>query len=303
MLYDAIVVGGNFAGLSAALILGRARRKVAVIDAGLPRNRFAAHAHGFLGLDGRAPQEIMALGREQVLAYPTVQCIDGEAMEAGGTTGDFYVNVAGGATLRARRLLLASGVKDTLAPVPGLRERWGRTVVHCPYCHGYELADRPLGVLAAHPMAPLQAATLPDWGPTTYFTQGEYEPDATQAALLAARGVRIERSPIVELLGDAPALDGVRLADGRVVDIRALYTAPRTQVASPLVRQLGCALDDGPTGPYLRIDDQKRTSVAGVYAAGDAASPMPNAILAAAAGNLAAVFLHKSLMEDALVPG
>lgn len=300
MLYDAIVIGGNFAGLSAALILGRARRHVAVIDAGLPRNRFTAHAHGFLGMDGRTPHEIAALARRQVMAYPTVQLIDGEAIKAGGTVGDFYVNVASGTTLRARRLVLATGVKDGLAAIPGLRERWGRTVVHCPYCHGYELADRPLGVLAAHPLAPLQAAILPDWGPTTYFTQGDYEPDEQQARLLAARGVRIERTPVVELLGEAPELDGVRLADGRVVEVRALYTAPRTQMASPLAQQLGCALDDGPTGPYLRIDDQKRTSVPGVYAAGDAATPMANAILAAAAGNLAAVFLHKSLMEDAL---
>ncbi|MGE8641460.1 MAG: FAD-dependent oxidoreductase, partial [Achromobacter sp.] len=178
----------------------------------------------------------------------------------------------------------------------GLQERWGQTVLHCPYCHGYEVAGRPLGVLAAHPLSAHQAVLLPDWGPTTYFTQGEFEPDAEQAALLDKRGVRIERKPIVELMGTAPALDAVKLADGRRMAVHALFVASKTHMASPLAMQLGCAFDDGPLGPVIRTDEFRQTTVPGVYAAGDAAIPMSNATLASASGVMAGVCVHRALV-------
>lgn len=299
MLHDAIVVGGSFAGLSAAMQLARARRRVLLVDAGLPRNRFADASHGFLGQDGKAPAAILREAACQVAAYPTVEIVRGEAQEAvRDTDGDFTVRISGGRTARARRLVLATGVADILPDVPGLKERWGATVLHCPYCHGYEVRDRPLGVLANHPIAAHQAAMIPDWGPTTLFTQGRFEPDAEQLTHLAARGVTIERQPVMALLGDAPALEAVRLADGQVITINALFVAPSTWMTSPLAEQLGCAFDDGPLGPTIHTDDWKATSIPGVYAAGDAARPMHNATLASADGVMAGVGAHQSLIRD-----
>lgn len=299
MLLDVIVVGGSFAGLSAALQLARARRRVLVIDAGLPRNRFADAAHGVLGHDGKAPAAIMREAMCQLTAYPTVEILRGEALNAIAHPDGFNVTVSDGRSVRARRLVLATGVVDTLPDLPGLRERWGATVLHCPYCHGYEMRDRPLGVLANHPMAAHQAAMIPDWGPTTLFTQGRFEPEAEQLTHLAARGVTIEREPVVALLGDAPDLDAVQLADGRTVTVNALFVAPSTRMASPLAQQLGCAFDDGMLGPVIRVDDWKATTVPGVYAAGDAIRSMHNATLASADGVLAGVGAHQSLMREA----
>jgi len=298
MLLDATVIGGSFAGLSAAMQLARARRRVLVIDAGLPRNRFADAAHGFLGQDGKAPAAILREATCQLTAYPTVEVLRGEALTAVAEGGGFKVTTSDGRSLRARRLILATGVTDILPDVPGLKERWGATVLHCPYCHGYEVRDRPLGVLANHPLAAHQAAMIPDWGPTTLFTQGRFEPDAEQLAHLVARGVTLEREPVVELLGEAPRLDAVRLADGRVVTVNALFVAPSTRMASPLAQQLGCAFDDGMRGPVIRVDDLKATTVPGVYAAGDAARAMHNATLASADGVLAGVGAHQSLMRE-----
>lgn len=299
MLHDVIVVGGSFAGLSAAMQLARARRRVLVVDSGLPRNRFAEASHGFLGQDGKAPFEILREAACQVSAYPTVEIVRGEVLKARREVGgDFIIEMSGGRTARGRRLVLATGVADSLPDVPGLKERWGATVLHCPYCHGYEVRDRPLGVLANHPMAAHQAAMIPDWGPATLFTQGRFEPDAEQLAHLSARGVTIERQPVVELMGDAPALDAVRLADGRVVSISALFVAPSTRMASPLAEQLGCVFNEGPLGPMIRTDDWKATSIPGLYAAGDAARPMHNATLASADGVMAGVGAHQSLIRD-----
>jgi thioredoxin reductase len=302
-MYDAIIVGGGFAGLAAALPLARARRRVLVVDAGDPRNRYAGHVHNFLGHDGREPAAIRAQARRQLAAYPTVAFADGAAVAARREGDGFVLDIDSGGGRRregGRRLVLATGVRDELPPLPGLWERWGETVVHCPYCHGYELAGKPLGVLGgagdANAMAAHKAALLPDWGPTILFAQGGAEPDGEGAALLAARGVTIEHTPVVALLGEAPALDGVRLADGRTIALGGLFVAPRTRPASALAEQLGCVFDEGPFGPYVRVSEFKETTVPGVFAAGDVATAMHAAPLAAAAGMLAGVGAHRSLV-------
>jgi thioredoxin reductase len=292
---DVIVVGGSFAGQAAAMQLARARKAVLLIDAQLPRNRYADAAHGFLGQDGRPPADIMRATR-QLLAYPTAAILLATVLSAHKQADLFVLSMADGSTHRARRLVLATGVKDALPAIDGMGDRWGKTVLHCPYCHGYEVRDRPLGIVANHVMSVHQASLIPDWGPATYFTQGIFEPDADGLALLARRGVAIERTPVVALLGTAPALDGVRLQDGRTVMVEAVFTAPRTSMASPLAEQLGCAFADGPTGPYVVVDQMGLSSIAGVYAAGDATTPMHNATLAAASGVLAGVAAHQSLM-------
>jgi thioredoxin reductase len=294
---DAIVVGGSFAGHGAAIQLARARKTVLQIDAQRPRNRFATAAHGFLGHDGRAPSAIMQDASAQLLAYPTAAIVHATVQSVRRDDALFTLTLEDGSQRQARRLVLATGVTDTLPAIDGMPERWGRTVLHCPYCHGYEVAGQPLGIIANHPMSAHQAALIPDWGPATYFTQGVFEPTEEEHALLARRGVAIERTPVVALLGAAPALDAVLLADGRTVAVHAVFTAPRTSMASPLAAQLDCAFADGPTGPCITVDAMGLTSVPGVYAAGDAITPMHNATLAAASGMLAGVAAHQSLMR------
>ncbi|MBX9760316.1 MAG: NAD(P)/FAD-dependent oxidoreductase [Beijerinckiaceae bacterium] len=298
--FDVIVVGGGFAGLSAAMQLARARRRVLVVDAGQPRNRFSPTSHGFLGQDGVPPAEIMRAGLEQLTRYPTVDVIRHEAVLAAPHEDGLILTLSNGTNASARRLILATGVSDEL-PLRSMTPRWGLSVLHCPYCHGYEIRDRRIAAIANVAGAAHQAALLPDWGPTTFFTQEKFEPSEDEAAILAARGVRIVRTPVVELLGEGAEIRALRLADGQEVATEIVFTAPRTTMASALAEQLGCAFVDGPTGPYIEVDAVQQTSVRNVLAAGDAATTMYNATLASAAGVMAGVSAHRSLvLESAL---
>ena len=305
--YDVVVVGGSWAGLAAAMQLGRARQRVLVVDAGQPRNRFARSSHGFLGQDGRSPAEILDTFRAQVLAYPTVQLHVGEVKEARTSDDDaFVVDLSSGDSLRTSRLILATGVVDELPSIPGLAERWGVTVLHCPYCHGYEVADGRLGVLATSEMSMHQALLLPDWSAdVTLFTNGTFAPDFDQQAALASRGIRVETRTVDALVGDTPRLAGVRLQDGDLVTLDALFVASRTRMASPLAERLGCAFDEGRFGPIVRTDARKETSIPGVFCAGDAAREPHSATWAAADGATAGISAHQSLAlaaQDGPVP-
>lgn len=175
-MFDAIIVGGSYAGISAALQLARARRKIMVIDAGRRRNRFAATSHGFLGQDGRAPGDIVADARKQLAAYPTVEFADDYVEAVGKTNDGFSAQTKSHGDFETRRIILATGVADDLPDVPGLRERWGKSIFHCPYCHGYELDQGKIGVLAVSDMSMHHALMLPDWGPTTLFLNGAFVP-------------------------------------------------------------------------------------------------------------------------------
>jgi len=303
--YDVIVVGGSFAGLSAAMQLARARRSILLVDAGKPRNRFAAASHGFLGQDGAQPAQIMRDGLTQLSRYSTVDFVHAEALSAEARKEAFVIGLSDGCEVSGRKLILATGVSDEL-PLPSMIPRWGISVLHCPYCHGYEVRDRRLAVIANAPGAVHQAMILPDWGPTTYYTQGRFEPTEEEAALLLARGVAIDRTAVVELLGPGSDLQTLRLADGREVAAEAVFTAPKTRMASPLAAQLGCTFVEGATGPNIQVDEMQHTSLQGVFAAGDAATSMYNATLASAAGVMAGVAAHRTLvMEEAgaaLVP-
>lgn len=296
MRHDAIVVGGSFAGLAAATYLARGRRSVCVLDTATPRNRFASASHGFLGHDGQAPGDILATAREQVLAYPTASLINAAAVDASAHAGGFTVTLADGQALEASRLVLAFGISDALPDVPGLRQRWGKTVLHCPYCHGLEFSDRPLGVLHGSPHSAMQAQLIAQWGPTTYFLNGAPLPDEATLALLDAHGVTLETTPVVEVLGEGDAMRGMALADGRTVPLEALYVAPRTSLNSELAQQLGCAIDDGMTGPLIRTDAMKATTVPGVFAAGDITRSAHNVTWACSDGVMAGTAAHRSLV-------
>lgn len=300
MQFDAIVIGGSFAGLSAALHIARARRSVCVIDAVSPRNRFADASHGFFGQDGSAPLTMIANARAQLQAYPTIRMVMGEASAARRINGGFEVAIGDGETLTAVKLVLAFGIRDMLPNIPGLAERWGRSVLHCPYCHGFEYAGRQLGVLQTLPVSLHQALLLADWGPTTLYLNGGDGPDADTLAKLRRRDVTIEPARITALDGEGVHLSSLHLENGREAHINALYIAPRTRLNSAIAEQLGCALDEGPFGPVIRTDPAKLTSVSGVYAAGDAARVPHNATWAAADGVTAGTSLHQALVFEPL---
>ncbi|GAB2627725.1 NAD(P)/FAD-dependent oxidoreductase [Novilysobacter erysipheiresistens] len=297
-LHDVIVVGGSFAGLSAALMLARARKRVLLVDAGKPRNRFAAEAHGVIGHDGTPPEVLLGNAVAQLMAYPTVTLKVATATGVSGHDGHFTLTLDGGERVEARKLVLATGVTDLLPDIRGMGERWGTGILHCPYCHGFEVAGRALGVLGTCAMSTHQALLIPEWGPTTYFTQGQFEPDDGERRLLQALGVAIETTPVVAVEGAGRTLERVLLADGRSVSIAAMFLAPAQKLASDLAVRLGCELDSGPLGPFVKVDGMKQTSVAGVFAAGDLAAPMQSAPMALAAGQMAGLAVHRALMED-----
>lgn len=297
MTYDALVIGGSFAGLSAAIHIARARHSVCVVDAGLPRNRFADASHGFFGQDGMPPLTMLEQAREKLLAYPTVTFINGSVESAQAREADgFEVQLQSGDVLSATKLLLAFGVSDILPDVPGLAERWGKRVLHCPYCHGFEFGGMPLGVLNLTPMSAHQALLISDWGPTTFFLNGRDDLDAATRATLAYRNIAIEPAPVTALEGDPKAAVQVLLGDGRTHMVDALYIGTRTRMNSPIAERLGCAFEDGPFGPIIRTDATKLTTVPGVYAAGDIARVPPNATFASADGVTAGISLHQALL-------
>ncbi|WP_102946238.1 NAD(P)/FAD-dependent oxidoreductase [Stenotrophomonas sp. VV52] len=301
MSFDAVIVGGSFAGLSAAMMLARARRSVLVVDSGLPRNRFSSHSHGVLGLDGISGSDLLRQAKAQLLDYSTVRWATDTVTDAQATVDGFAVTTASGETWAARKLLLATGITDVLPELPGLAERWGHSVLHCPYCHGYEIGGGEIGLLGGHALSSMMAGVLADWGRVTLFAHG-MELDDETLATLQRRGVRIETEAVVALEGEAPQLSAALLADGRRIDLRALFVSARQQMASALVEQLGCELDESPVGVLIRVDAQKQTTVPGVYAAGDA-TVMGNITLASAEGVRAGVSLHHALIaEDATTP-
>lgn len=290
---DVIVIGGSYAGMAAALQLLRARRKVTVIDAGLRRNRFASHSHGFLGQDGVDPGEIAASARRQLEAYPSLTWIDGEAISVAGEKDNFTVTAdTSPSPLQARRILFATGVRDQLPPVEGLQERWGRSVFHCPYCHGYELEEGEIGVIASGPNSVHQAQLLPEWGPTTFFLDGRLSLEPEARYDLQSRGVRIIETPIRRI--EQRAL--VRLEDGRALTFAGLFTASLVEPASDLAQKLGCAIDSSPMGRQIRSDTAKETTVPGVYACGDVAKLPHSVSLAVGDGAWAGAQLHRSLV-------
>jgi thioredoxin reductase len=296
MQIDFAIIGGSFAGLSAALQLARARRHVLVVDAGQRRNRCVDEAgqtsHGFMSQDDRAPAAIAAEGKTQLLCYPSVQWLDGLADQARiGADGRLEFRV-GDIAVSAGRLILATGVRDILPPVPGLAERWGRSVFHCPYCHGYELDAGDIGVIAASPLAQHHAHMLPDWGRTTLFLNGAYTPNEEEGRALARRGTRVEPTAIERIEGEADVV----LTDGRVLRMNGLFTQPRTVMASPVAAQLGCTTVDGPMGPFIQVGPTQETSVPNVFACGDAARAAGNVALAVGDGVMAGLGAHRSTM-------
>lgn len=295
---DVIIVGGSYAGLAAAMQLGRARRSVLIVDGGSRRNRFVARAHGVLGFDGTSPALIAATAREQVLKYPTVRWLDGIADAARPVSAGFAVSAAGEEYV-ARRLILATGVVDDIPSIPGLQARWGKTVFHCPYCDGYELNRGRLGVLGAGPVAQHYAAMVAEWsapqGTTLFLSDGDALSDG-ELAEMASRGIHVEPGTVLETT-DGPSGIEVVVGGGRRYDLSALFVLPRTHLPGGFAEQLGCDRERGPTGLFYKTDPMtKETTVTGVYAAGDAGQALHSVTFAMADGARAGASAHQSLV-------
>lgn len=292
MMHDVIIVGGSYAGMAAALQLLRAHKTVLVIDAGERRNRFAGLSHGFLGQDGVAAAEIASTARKQLMAYPTLSWIEGRAVAATGGKDDFTATTADGQAHQGRRLLLATGLADQLPDIAGLAERWGQSVFHCPYCHGYELARGRIGVIATGPMSAHQAKMVSEWGEVTFLTNGVAELDAEARRALENRKVRIEPALIDRIDGSADVV----LADGQRLAFAGLFTAPHCIPASPIADEIGCALEETLMGIQIVTDAAKQTSIAGIFACGDVARMPHSVTLAVADGAWAGAQIHRSLI-------
>ena len=297
---DVVVIGGGAAGLSGALMLARARRSVVVVDAGTPRNAPAAGVHGLLGRDGTPPAGLLDRGRAEVRSYGG-EIVRGE-VETVERDGDrFAVRVAGDGTLRARRLLVTTGLVDELPDVPGLRERWGRDVVHCPYCHGWEVRDRAIGVLATGPMSVHQALLFRQWSAdVTLFTHRAPAPDPEQAERLAARGIAVVTGEVAALEVAGDRLTGVRLADGTVIAREVVAVAPRMVARAGLLESLGLRAVEHPSGAgeHVPADPTGRTEVAGVWVAGNVTDLSAQVGTAAAAAAFAAAQINLELVTE-----
>jgi len=292
---DVAIIGGGAAGLSAALVLARARRNVLVIDAGAPRNGPASHMHGYLSRDGMPPAELLAAGRDEVRSYGG-DIIDGVVTDLvpDGTNG-FWALLDDGRRISARRLMVTTGLSDELPDIPGLRARWARDVLHCPYCHGHEVADRQLGVLGGSPGAVRYAQIIRQWThDLVYFTP----PDlltGTERTGLVARAIGVVEGTIDQLvIDDTDRLCGVQMREGCVIPRDALFVPPRFVPNNTLLVGLGAELD---TDGWVTVDPTGRTTVAGVWAAGNVVDPRAQVITAAGAAAAAAIALNADLVE------
>ncbi|MGY3089909.1 thioredoxin reductase [Hymenobacter sp. UYAg731] len=301
MTFDFIIVGGSYAGLSAAMALGRARCRVLVLDAGQPRNRTTPHAHNLLLHDGDAPADLAARARQQVAAYPTVQLLKAEATAAEKLPdGTFLVTTAAHGTFAAPTLLLATGLRDELPPVPGFAECWGTSIIHCPYCHGYEVADQDTGLWMNGEMVAHMVAMLLNWTrELTVFTNGPATFGAEVRALLTTHDIGLEETPVAALLHTGPQLDGLGLADGRAHPLRVLYAKVPWHQGSGLPAQLGCELDEM---NLLRVNEHNQTSVPGVYALGDNCTMLHQLANAIGVGNRVGGMLSRDLILGRTLP-
>lgn len=299
MKYEVIVVGGGPAGMSAANLLARARRKVLLLDSGSGRNANVDSIHLLVSRDGIAPEEFRAKARRQLEGYPELQTVAGTAVRVSGQEGDFIVEAENGAEYRSSRVLLTTGLADDLPQIDGLKEKWGKSAFLCPYCDGWEIRDRPMSVLVTSQEDLPFAMMMTRWSPKiTVLTGGELDISERDRGILDSLGAAVEERPVAGVTGQGGSMDSVVLDDGGTVPSSAMFLHTKTQQRSDLPRQLGCTLlEDG----CVEVDHANKTSVPGVYAAGDMArpvyQPVPIAYVAAAAsdGLVAAGFLDADL--------
>lgn len=295
-MYDVIIVGGSFAGLTAAMQLGRACRRVAVLDTGLNRNRYADHAHNILGHDGTPPGDLLEAARAQVRQYPTVELITAKAVSIAGEPDNFTLATTEGQAISGRRVILAYGIVDEFPAVPGFAECWGKTVIHCPFCHGYEVRGTRWGLVYSSPMSLHGPALYANWtDDITLFLDGHQIIDQERHKL-EKRGVKIVEARLASIHHDNGRVSVVSTADGQTLPLEALYAHPRNRPSADLHAQFGLDMKDTPTGTMVVVDDMGATSRPGIYAAGDLTTGMHSVTFAANSGSLAAMGALTSMM-------
>jgi thioredoxin reductase len=298
--YDVVIVGGGAAGLSAATTLGRALRSVLVIDSGTPRNAPAAGVHGFLSRDGMNPRELLSVGRGEVRSYGGT-VIDGEAVSARRTPDGFEVILADARRFSGRRLLVTTGLADELPPIDGLREQWGMGVVHCPYCHGWEIRGQRIGVLGTGPLSVHQALMFRQWSPDiTLFLNDAAEPADEEWDKLAARSITVVDGAVASVDAVDGVLTGLTLRQGRSFGVQALAVGPRMEARSALLESLGLGSQMHPSGAgrFIETDATGATAVRGVYAGGNVSNLMAQVITAAAEGVMTGARINGDLIEE-----
>lgn len=294
--YDVIIIGGSYAGLSAAMALGRSRRNVLIIDAGDPCNSSTPYSHNFLTQDGVAPAKIAAIAKDQVQHYPTVHWQYGHAHHIKVEKGLFEVTLDGGRKEECRRVILATGLKDLLPEIPGFRECWGKTIIHCPYCHGYEFKDEETGILAPASQAVEMVKLISNWtGHLKLFLTGEVGLEEEEQKSIQQKGIRVICQPIVEVVHEQGVLEKLIMEDGSQQAMRALYARLPTEQKAAFVKDLSLA--QMPSG-HIQADMFGKTSIEGIYAVGDCAHPMRSVATAVYTGNIAGAMINKELIEE-----
>ena len=295
-MQDVIIIGGSFAGLTAAMQLGRARRQVTVLDTGLNRNRYAEHAHNIFGFDGTPPGDLLNAARAQVAHYPTVKQISGRAIGISGKPDDFVVTTAEGEAISGRRIILSYGIVDEFPAIPGFAESWGNTVIHCPFCHGYEVAGTRWGLLYSSPMSLHGPVLYANWTDDITLILDGHEIIDEGRSKLAKRGVKIVDGKLASIQHAGGRISGVTMEDGSQIALEALYAHPRNRPSADLHVHLGLETKETPTGVMLAVGDMQATSRPGIFAAGDLVTGMHSVTFANNTGSMAAMGVLQSMM-------
>lgn len=296
--YEVIIIGGSYAGLAAAMALGRAMRSVAVIDNGKPCNAATPYAHNFLTNDGRTPGQVTAVAREQVLKYPTIRMVSDQATAVMKTPAGFVLSTAKQESYTASKLVFATGIQDIMLPIPGFAQCWGKSVIHCPYCHGYEVRNQATGILANGDTAFELAMLVSHWTPDlVIYTNGKST--IAETARLKKHNILIVETGIESLEHTNGLLHAIRFKDGSLVQVHALYTRPGFRQHCLIPETLGCLITKS---GYLSTDITQKTSVPGVFACGDNTSPIRTISNAVAQGALAGMMVNKELIQESFQP-
>src|SRR5690606_313767 len=295
-VFEVIIVGGSYAGLSAAMALGRSLRKVLIIDSGNPCNKQTPHSHNFITQDGSTPAQIAAKAKEQVLSYNTVTFYNGFAVHGFKDTDGFTIQTASGESFTARKLVLATGVKDILPEIPGFAECWGISAIHCPYCHGYEVRNEPTGILGNGEYGFEFSKLINQWTKNlTLYTNGPSTLTVEQTQMLRRHKIEINEAEIESLDHKAGKLQNLVARDGSTFPVKAIYSRPAFSQHSDIPKQLGCAFTEH---GHLSADMFQKTSVPGVFACGDNVTMMRSVASAVYTGSMAGSMANKELIED-----
>lgn len=299
--YEVIIIGGSYAGLSAAMALGRSRRRVLIIDDHKPCNRQTPHSHNFITQDGQTPAAIAAAARQQVSNYPTISWLDTRATGAERVAEGIAIHTEASATVTAKKLLLATGVKDIALAVPGFEACWGISALHCPYCHGYEVRDEVLGIIAAGDMAFEYAKLIHHWSRRlTLFTNGAAGLLPEQMESLQAHGIAVVADEIAEMVHQDGYVQHLLMKDGTRHELKAVFGRGGIVLRDGIAASLGCALvTEGMAMGLIQADDMGKTSQPDIFAAGDNSNPMRSVAVAVAAGNKAGAFINRELIQEA----